>query len=248
MRKLSLSIILSVAVIFSAVLFYSSPDKKVFAEQSEYVRIINEQTPFYKNVSDSSPLFMLPYTYYVKVLGEKDGFYHVECFVSPSTPAIDGFVPDGLLFTDGLAVINPYPNLTVTSSTTAVLYSDQALTSSIQYIFADRSMRYYGSLTTEDGILYYVGYNGKLGYVKESSIYPFSIPNHPNELTFITPELPSEDEHTSQIEQSGEKAFSLKVIIIGCLMFAGIVALFVIFKQRHTPTVKTGYYDENEYE
>ena len=109
-------------------------------------------------------------------------------------------------------------------------------------------MRYYGSLPTEEGILYYVGYNGKLGYVKESNIYPFSIPTHANQLTF----LPSDKVEGEQEETTNnivkDSAFSIRILIIGCLMFAGIVALFVVFKQRTAPTVRTGYYDENEYE
>ncbi len=249
MKKASfLSIILSVAIIFLATHISPQPSKRAVADQSEYLRIASQSTPFYKNPNDQIPLFYLPYTYYVKLLSISEDFYHVECFISATIPSIDGFVPKECLFLDGLTVSNPYPNLNLTSSTTAVLYADQNLKTQIQYIFPERNMRYYGSFSTEEGMLYYVGYNGKLGYIKESTVYPFAIPNHSNDLTF----LPSEEVESGKQEQISEKAkdtaFSIKVLIIGCLMFAGIVALFVILKQRTTPTIRAGYYDENEYE
>ena len=41
--------------------------KSTFA-QSLYLRVITEDTPFYKNLEDAEPLFFLPYTYYVKII------------------------------------------------------------------------------------------------------------------------------------------------------------------------------------
>ena len=43
----------------------------------------------------------------------------------------------------------------------------------LQYIFPEREMIYYGKLSSPQGIIYYVSYNDKLGYVKESNVYPF---------------------------------------------------------------------------
>jgi hypothetical protein len=90
-----------------------------------------------------------------------------------------------------------------------------------------------------------VGYNSKLGYVKESDILPFIIDNHPNELTFLIPDTPPEQPPI--IETSGGVQV-LKIVIFSCLALAGIVALFIAIKNKAPSQVATSYYDENDYE
>ena len=98
------------------------------------------------NYQDASPLFFLPYTYYVKVLGQSEEFYHVEAFGLGGHPALDGFVPKYMLFDDELLVENPYLRLSIYTFDTAVLYADSDLSNPIQYVFADRELCYYGSV------------------------------------------------------------------------------------------------------
>lgn len=222
----------------------------VSAIGSPFLRVITDDTPFYKNSDDTSPLFYLPYTYYVKVLDDNGDFLHVEC-CGLNFAAIDGYVPKNVLFEDGLSVGEPYPYITIKTSANATLYQDSSLTTAIQYVFPEREMCYYGTYSGTNGNLYYVSYNGKLGYVKESEVYPFSIPNHPNELTFITPDTSEEEEpseESTESETTTEDFFSLKIIIIVCLLFAGLVALFVALKGKPQKAATMGYYDENEYE
>lgn len=218
---------------------------KVNAE-SVYMRVITEETPFYKNADDVAPLFYLPYTYYVKVLESNASVTHIECYGNGGTAAIDGFVPTDYLFKDDLTVENPYVVLSITTVGTAVLYEDAALSTPLQYIFADRELNYYGALNHESGMIYYVSYNGRLGYVKEAEVYPFSIPNHPNELTFLTPDTPVPEPATPESESGG--IFGLKVAIIVCLIFAGIVALFIALGKKRNQTAAAAFYDENDYE
>lgn len=211
---------------------------------SNYMRVINNETPFYQTPEDTKPLFYLPYTYYVKVLGQTDQFTHVEIHGNDGVLALDGYVPSHLLFADGLSVDKPYLSLDLITIQTAVLYSDQSLNTPSQYVFADRKLTYYGVLNTDNGNIYYVGYNNRLGYVKESDILPFTISNHPNELTFIVEPTPPE----SDVEmENNNDFFALKTIIIVCLLFAGIIALFIALGKKN-PAQKPIYYEENDYE
>ncbi len=233
---------------FSAPNIYAEATVNIYNAPS-YLRVINSNTPFYKNASDVNPLFYLPYTYYVKVLGEIGSFWHVECYGTSNTIAVDGFVPKDLLFNDNLPVLNPYLSLTVTTAKTAVLYAEPDLSVYTQYIFSERNLIYLGEYPTNTEKLYFVSYNGKLGYVKESDVYPFLIANHPNELTFLTPpeeQTPSENQNSNTVGL--ENYFSLKIIIIVCLIFAGIVGLFIALKVKPTRSVTAHYYDENDYE
>lgn len=214
---------------------------------SLYLRVITDDTPFYQNVTDQTPLFYLPYTYYVKIIGSNNGFYHVECYGNGNSPVLDGYVPENYLFDDGLTVTYPYVSLSITTVNSTMLYADSQLKTSLQYVFQDRSMQYYGALNTDNGIIYYVGYNNRLGYVKESDVFPFSIPNHPNELTFIEPEIP-ETPVDDAPQSSATATFDLKFAIIACLIFAGLVALFIAFSKSKPAKTAVSYYDENDYE
>lgn len=218
------------------------------ATQTGFMRVIDQTTPFFSSISDSKPLFYLPYTYYVKILDNDNGFFHVECFLSPSLPSIDGYVPEDALFDDGLIVSSPYVNLDIKTVSTAILFEDSSLITPLQYVFPERHMRYYGALPTDKGILYYVEYNDKLGYVRESDVYPFVIANHSNPLTFIPVDAPESENTTPEQSPNNNEHFGLKIVIIGCLVFAGLIALFVSIKQRPKKGVAIGYYDDNDYE
>ena len=220
-----------------------------FAEQSSgYLRIITEDTPFYADAGGNNLLFYLPYTYYVKVLEESTFFTHVE--LSPQNgAAIDGYAPTEKLYFDGLAVSFSYPSLEITASRATAFYKDRTQNNVIQYVFENRTMRYYGELPlSTGGKLYFVGYNNRLGYVKEEDVLPFSLENHPNPLTF----LPKEPENTEPAETSPQKetadATVLRIIIIACLSAAGIIALFIALRKKPQPHAAASYYDENDYE
>lgn len=225
-----------------------------------YMRVTTETTPFYADKNRSQLLFYLPYTYYVKILSKDDVMARVEVY-GGETAAIDGYVPTETLFSDGLEVKNPFVNLEITTAKTTVLYADSALTDVLQYVFPSRGLRYYGSLPAADGSnLFFVSYNGKLGYVKESDVIPFVIENHPNELTFIIKEpevpatepeeTPSDSSNSSNSPNDSEQKSSdnLKIIIIACLIFAGVIALLVAVKSKPARKKQNDYYDENYFE
>lgn len=220
--------------------------------QGTYQRVITEDTPFFAYYTDSEPLFYLPYTYYVKVIGYENGYSHVECYGKNSIK-IDGYVPTDLLYDDGLSVTNPYADIKIYTLTPSIIYVDSRLSTPMQYVFPSRQLDFYGILPTLQGNLYYVGYNGKLGYIKETEIQPFIIENHPNELTFLQTdvevEVPEVEPETNEEQEQPTDNKTLKILIIVALSIAGIIAFFVATKKR-TDTNYTNhqYYDENEYE
>lgn len=220
--------------------------KPVKAEGS-YLRVITEDTPFYLTQTDTTPLFFLPYTYYVRVIREELNFYYVEYGEGNDMPCIDGYVPKDMLYDDGLSAESRYPFIKIITSNSSILYEDSNKISSLQYVFKDRELIFYGTNYSTNGeTLYFVSYNNKLGYVSEEDVIPFILPNHPNPLTFIPEETPPK---TEPIEppQKDNNTVTLRYLIIGILAFAGIFALVIVFKGK--PNAKTnGYFDENEYE
>lgn len=239
------------ALLIAGLLLFPSFTKTVHADSNEYLRIINEDTPFYSDSLGNNLLFFLPFTYYVKILGSINDFYHVE-IEGNSLVSIDGYVPKSLLFKDNLSVSNPYPVITVKTAKDCTFFKDKELSTPIRYLFNDRDMRYYGFAgVVQNERVYFVSYNNQLGYVKESDISPFSIPLHPNEQTFIqkpeeTPSSPNENK--GDIGENLHSPFSeLSNAVIICLIIAGVLTLFIIFGKRKTTTASV-YYDENDYE
>ncbi len=211
-----------------------------------FYRIINNDTIFYSDSNGENPLFYLPYTYYVKVLSSGQIFSHVECYGNDFTALLDGYVETDKLFCDNLSVTAPYLNLKIVTANACPLYLDNSTSDVYQYLFESRTCQYYGSFTSLSGEnIFYVSYNNKLGYVKESDIIPFTIENHPNPLTFII-EQPTTPEINN--ESGGENLTVLRISIIVCILFAGLIALVYIIKTKPKKEVAASYYDDNDFE
>lgn len=210
----------------------------------EYLRVITADTLFYRDENMTELLFYLPYTYYVKVLNINGDVAHIE-YSGDYAPAVDGYADKNALFSDGLTVGNPYPALSVKTCKTATLYEDAALSQASRYIFAERSLYYYGYVKNGDDFIYFVSYGGNLGYVEENCLYPFTVPDHPNELTFLITDKNDEQTFAKTDYQKKDNAFVLRIIIIGCLVFAGLIAAFSVRKPKNKNT--GSYYDENDF-
>lgn len=223
------------------------PSVKIGKAQEDlpYYRVIDDITPFFSDQSATETIFYLPYTYYVKVLGVYGDLAHIECYGLGQTVKIDGFTYIDKLFKDGLSVTSPYLELTIKANKTAVLYKDKNLTTPIQFIFSERELNYYGKQTTPSGeCVFFVGYIDQIGYVKEVDVYPFTIENHPNKLTF----LPSQSDDIKGQSTTKNRTQTFRIIIISCLLLAGIVALMVSFKKNKSPEISGDCYEESDYE
>ena len=239
--------ILHLLVVFFAFGFVCfSPINTTARATTEYRRVITHDTPFYSDANGTNALFYLPYTYYVKVLEVGQILSHVECYGTGETIALDGYVPTTMLFEDNLPVIKPYMEKEIVTLSTTVLYFDKELTSPIQYVFASRNLVFYGQAQNQAGqIVFYVGYNNRLGYVAETNVSPFEFTTHPNELTFLQPEPTPEPE--PETPKNDSSLMTVRTVIVICLFFAGMIALFVAIKNKPKDNVTT-FYDENEYE
>ncbi|MBQ8197236.1 MAG: hypothetical protein IJZ73_04160 [Clostridia bacterium] len=210
-----------------------------------YARVIDDKTPFYSDEDGVNALFYLPYTYYVKVLNNSGLLTHVEYGFDTDT-LFDGYVPTDKLFFDDLSVDTPFPTVTLSAEKTVTLFDDKNCTKNLQYVFSGRKMKFLGHVENNGIYLCYVEYNGTTGYVKEEDLAPYSIPNHKNPLTF----LPQEDDKNLNLSINGNNDnLVLKILIIACLLGAGIVALFTAFRKKPSSSIAvSGYYDENDFE
>ncbi len=244
MKKTTITLLSCALAVCTAAYRFDNGADKAYAI-SEYLRVIEKDVPFYSDAYGRNFVLCLPYTYYVKYLDDVGSLTHVEILTTGG--AIDGYVDKSALYEDGLYVATPYVNVSLVTANVCMLYSDAELTVPLQYVFADREATYYGYVKTPVGTkAYCVGYGDKLGYIKESDVIPFSIADHPNELTFITPTETPEPPVDDTAPNDNPDDLSLKLIIVLCLVLAGVIGLFVAFKKKTVK--KTSFYDENDFE
>ena len=246
-KKAALCRIVSALLTFTILAVPCSARFSANAEEApRYLRVIAEDVPFYAFSTDETPLFYLPYTYYVRLIENGERFTRVEFGGDGYT--LDGFVPSDKLFYDGQEVDSPFPETEIFTVKTAVLYKDAALTTPVQYLFEGRKLYLYGGfLSPQNQPIYYISYNDKLGYIKEEDITPFVIPDHPNELTFLNTDGGETQEAERAATQESDYGLTLRVAIIAVLALAGFFALFFTAGKKSKATA-AGYYDENDYE
>lgn len=241
-------------LIIALSVFISVPYIKIapaHADNDVYLRVIDSETAFFSDDNGENLLFYLPYTYYVKVLSQGENLTHVECYGNGGTLLLDGYVPTSKLYSDEQDVTSPYLSKDLQTITTTVLYQDSKLTTSIQYVFENRTLKYYGELPSANGTkCFYVSYNNRLGYVKESDVSPFTIANHPNELTFLSTEEDISETTTLEQDESSASGIGseLKIIIIACLIIAGFIALAISLKGKGKGVENLEYYEETDCE
>ncbi|MBE5756205.1 MAG: hypothetical protein E7342_00215 [Clostridiales bacterium] len=219
------------------------PYKTTSADTYSYARVIKE-VGFYKTTSDEKPLFYLPYSYYVKVLEEGAVFSKIECFGENSlSPSLEGFaLTDDLVKETSLEVFSPYLSFTIETASYTPLYQDINFDKISQYLFENRTLNYYGYNKVNGGYVYFVEYNGKLGFVREESIKPFTLPLHENpiDVPVVTP--PNEE-----VQNENDNSNSLSVIILVLTLVLTVAVIIYIFVPKK-PKLNTGYYDENDFE
>lgn len=250
-----------------AILLFGTLGVPVYAKTAKaegvYLRVITEDTPFFKSTTDTEPLFYLTYTYYVKVIGYEKEYVHVEISNGKLT-TLDGYVPKDMLYHDDLTVTDPYPEVIITTSSASLntaLYTTTELKTVSRFIFAEKDVYFFGKTKSSSGeTLYFVNYLDNLGYVKESCVMPFKIENHPNELTFIktepdampqdnnSPTTPTQQESPINGKLQSETE-TLRWVVIGCLGFAGIIALIITISKRPAKVKRMDdYFEENDFQ
>ena len=194
--------------------------------ETPYLRVTETGVYFFAEPVLGTEVFELPTSYYVKNVGEVGDFYHIECYGASSfTPLLDGYVLKTSVTPSNTD--NPYLSLTVKTANSTVMYEDFSLTKSIQYIFKERTLGYYGMMNTDQGIIYFVSYNSKIGYVKEVDLSPFSVPLHPTPIETKSPPN-SQPQSPSDSTQNNQNGASLKITVIVSLGLATLIILALI--------------------
>lgn len=183
-----------------------------------------ERALFYKHTDDALPLFEVPQTYCLEILGEENGWLCVRYAADEGIyRAIDGYCrPDGLILSDK-APKRAYLNVTLT-----VTYRPDPAGGVIGGLPEIKyEAAYYGALTRDGKTYSYVYCNGSFGHVTEllEEDYPRN-------------ELPSQN--TFSPSGSGGANSSATLITALAVTAVAVVAISVLYFTGKKPPADRG--------
>ena len=237
-------IYLTAAFLTALITMYPKP---AYAQSGgEWGRVLNKTTYLYNSADTLSPCFLIPETYYVKILGQDGSFYLVSYQTQPDS--ILGYVKAADLYMCDYTPENPYLfyKLDIKSGAKGYLSTDFK---NHNYIFNSGNALYYFGKYENDGDLYYyaAAFNGYRYYVSASDCSALSYPLNSDPLPSVEPikQQPPNDDVLPAPSKMGGKT---KMLLILLLIIPALAATVFILKPPQSKQQKKYFYDENEYE
>lgn len=200
-----------------AALLFPAPPRPVSATDGRYAVCVQDVW-FYAGENEEEKLFLVPDTYYVRVLEEGEIYSTVEYLTDdPPYKKLLGYCrTDQLLFVDFIPV-RPYLRKQITVSYT--LPGSGSLDDAFSTV--ERTFVYYGD-RYENGQLYlYVLLDGTFGYIPASAP-----PEYEHNTDYLTSTSGDGDEGTEP--PSADEGIGATQIVVICLACAAAVAIAII--------------------
>ncbi len=214
------------------------PTSKVRASSESYARILCIDAVVYQDANFTHPIFTLPYSYYVKIEGSTNNSTKILFGNGDgSCPQITGYVDTNKLTLVDYVPINPYPQIKVSTDVSDVLFYDFEQNKPYFNVPMSEVMYYYGEINNLDATLCYVYYSKKLGYIDKSSLNPFSVPLHIDEIK-INGEGGASDGENLDAKPTPSNAIgeNLQIVIIVGISIISISVVYFLFKPSKNKT------------
>ncbi len=226
MKRFLPAIILAIALVASAVPLSAAPLSAAAADPLRYAVAADPDVWFYESETEEGRLFLIPESYYVRILLEGDTYTAVEYLVNdPPYRKLMGYCrTDALTFVDFIPA-RPFLRKQITVS-----YTIPGGETAFEDVFGslDRAFVYYG-MRYEYGQAYcYVLADGQFGYIPLDKEPEFE--RNDDYLSMTEAPVSGEGESGSQ----GLTPVQIVVICLACAAMAGI-AIFVLRAKRRAP-------------
>ena len=225
MKKLFFAVFLPLLYLFIS----AAPPKIAEADSYGYACIRSNSVYLYTEENDQSGLFILPYSYYVKVLSEDSAYAFVEYLSDgPSTRKITGYCKlSDLTFVDYIP-LRPYLYHTFSVKYTIedAPVGDDGFLSTMTVTCA-----YYGDYKVGSKSYCYVLMNDKFGYIPRPKTFSYEI-NDEYDNHQTAP--PAGNFNSSETESGGASAAQIAVIVLLCLLIP-IIAALILRPNKKTP-------------
>lgn len=242
-------LLLSLAALLVMISPFPSKAKNTNAETSVYACIVNSDTYLYATQSEEDGIFILPQSYYVKVLSKGNSFCYVQYLENVADfKSVFGYCKtDELLFVD-YTPLRPFLYLTFDVKYNIDSSSDMFSTENILTSFSYKCV-YYGDYIVGSARYSYVLVNGAYGYIPQTQ--PVSYEMNTDYLSYIVSldppdadENPVGDTENTEDPNAQEKETDNRGIIVICIAVLVIIAaaaLVIILKPGRK---KQYYYDD----
>lgn len=251
MKKFKLLII---ALLFFEVFpILLTSEKQVKGDEIKYLRVLETTTYIYQDKELTEKMFILPYSYYVKVESELENVYKVSYGDGVSgEPKIIGYVDKKSLFISENIPLTPFYICKVSTKNSDVLFNDYTLNKPYFNIPNQSLLIFYGELITDKNTtLCYCYYDSKLGYIDKNSLNNYSVPINPDPIV-EGDNLGENSEPTIKPNPNNENNFylseNLQIIIIVGISIICISVVYALFKPTKNKTNgnKNDCFDEGE--
>lgn len=186
----------------------------------------------YKEADPSSGIFILPESYYVKILSKGSTFHHISYLDEDDfATAIQGYVlATSVHIIDNYIPKNPYLQykITVTFKINTVNDTDYPLLDEIQI-----DLPFYGIGKVNTKVLYCVDYNNKITAVDPKACGTLNYPKHPD--SFIGNTNNSSQDATNSEQSNYLPLIVTSFIVILCLLGLGISYFIFNGTKKHKP-------------
>jgi hypothetical protein len=251
MKKFVFLGLLIVMTFSIAPMFYSPVI--TFAEEGQYARVLNQTTYLYNSADTSSPCFLIPETYYVKLIRDDGEYYFVNYQedLAPYYKAIAGYCKKSDLYMCDYTPSIPYLNYNIDVYDGARGYKSSSL-SKVDYLFNNGNpIIYYGKIKINNVLFYYVLAHGEFRcYINSNECVPLSYPLNTDPLPISNEdEVITTPETVTPVESKTDVSDKLKIALILILVIPALIATAFLFKPQKKRSEKQKYfYDENDYE
>jgi len=206
------------------------------AEEPRYSRILSEEVVLYSDRSLSSPWFILPYSYYVRIISAEGRAVKVEYKGdNPLRPSIKGYISSSDIEISDETPAAPYPSVSFTIGQNCLVFKD-ANFNYPEAVAENSSVEFYGTYIKSDGEKYVYGYitsasgDKFVGYVASSALLGFAVPELPVYIPEIDSESLAEPEKESSSQPVNALGDNLQVVIIVGISVVAISIVYLLFR------------------
>lgn len=197
------------------------------AEGELYAVADHSDVYFYSEANEKSGLFILPYTYYVKVVNLGDPFCLVE-YLTDEAPykKVTGYCKKSELTFVDFVPVRPYLKREVTVKYS--LSSSLPTVPSGAFDSVEVSYLYYGSYRAGTSLFYYVYGNGAFGYVPAEGELTYDL-----NTDYLQSTSGSEEDPPPETNQVALTGLQIALICVGCVLL--VLFAFLVLRKRPAP-------------
>ena len=205
---------------------------KASAEEYAYARVVADDACLYADYSLTMPRFIVPESYFVKVISSGSDVCRVS-FMDGNAPPLEGY-----LKTINLSFVKDkpekcYPDITLTATRDEVMFSELGSKTPRAVLSVGETAYYYGELTLSGENYVYVYSGGCIGYVSKSGFSPFTVPF--TQGYSRNAENSSQETSNNSSDKKPEPSVEYdpgKIIIIAAALIAVVSVVFIVTRPQ----------------